>query len=380
MRNRLLQPIFAALALSCACACVNANDARAPSLNRAEAVKIIANLRRIVTPNGVERLEKVRIGGIDQWVSIRGYDKRNPVLLMLHGGPGLVSMPTSWHFQRGWEEYFTVVQWDQRGAGKTYLESDSKKIAPTMTIDRMLADTEEMISWLRKEFDKEKIFVIGHSWGSVLGLKIAVRHPEWLHAYIGMGQGADIPESERRGWNFAMERARATNNETAIRELQSIAPYAEKDGERIPLEHLYLQRKWVTFFGGAVSGRQRNDAESAATLLAPEYTEADLSRLWEANDFSEKLLIADVLTLDLSSVTELKVPLILLEGRDDYNVSSSAASEWFETVKAPSKKLVWFEHTAHEVMNEAPGRTLVSLVNYALPFAERVGDVAPRAK
>jgi proline iminopeptidase len=381
MRRSLLQSILAALALSC-CACnsVSANDARAPSLDRAGAVKIIADLRRIVTPNGVERMEKVRIGGIDQWVSIRGYDKRNPVLLMLHGGPGYVSMPTSWYFQRGWEEYFTVVQWDQRGAGKTYLESDPKKIARTMTIERMVADTEEMISWLRKEFGKDRIFVIGHSWGSVLGLKVAVRHPEWLHAYIGMGQGANVPESERRGWKFAMERARATSNETAIRELQSIAPYAEKGGERIPLEHLYMQRKWVTFFGGAVSGRQRNDAEPAATLLAPEYTEADLSKMWEANDFSEKLLIPDVLTLDLSTITELKVPLILLEGRDDYNVSSSAAAEWFATVKAPSKKLVWFEHTAHEVMNEAPGRTLVALVNYALPIAERAGDRAPQAE
>ncbi|HMH69378.1 MAG TPA: alpha/beta hydrolase, partial [Pinirhizobacter sp.] len=82
-------------------------------------MQIIADLRHIVTPQGIERHEKVRIGGIDQWVSIRGNDKRNPILLMVHGGPGWVSMPTSWYFQRGWEEYFTVVQWDQRGAGST---------------------------------------------------------------------------------------------------------------------------------------------------------------------------------------------------------------------------------------------------------------------
>src|SRR6201986_3657959 len=92
--------------------------------NRAEATAIIANARKVVTPNGVERLEKVRIGGIDQWGSVRGADRRNPVLLHIHGGPGYISIPMSWWFSRGWEEYFTVVQWDQRGTGKTYLLTD----------------------------------------------------------------------------------------------------------------------------------------------------------------------------------------------------------------------------------------------------------------
>src|SRR5690606_20567716 len=140
--------------------------------NRAEATQVIADMRRIVTDDGIERLEKVRIGGIDQWVSIRGNDPGNPVLLMLHGGPGWVSMPIGWYFQRGWEEYFTVVQWDQRGAGKAYTENDPEAVAPTMTLERMAADTEQMAAWLRQEFGKERIFVLGHSWGSYLGLEL----------------------------------------------------------------------------------------------------------------------------------------------------------------------------------------------------------------
>ena len=173
---------------------------------------IIADARKIVTPNGVERLEKVRIGGIEQWVSIRGADKRNPVLLLIHGGPGYVSMPMSWWFTRGWEEYFTVVQWDQRGAGKTYMLNDPATVGPTMTLERMVADTEEMTTWLRKELGKPKIFVIGHSWGSYLGLELARLHPDWLYAYIGVGQVTDGPESERRGWSFAIDAARQAGN------------------------------------------------------------------------------------------------------------------------------------------------------------------------
>jgi proline iminopeptidase len=154
--------------------------------NRPEAVEIIADARKIVTPNGIERLERVKIGGIEQWVSIRGADRKNPVLLHIHGGPGYVSIPMSWWFSRGWEEYFTVVQWDQRAAGKTFLLTDPSKIAPTLTPERMIADTEGMAFWARKELGKEKIFALGHSWGSYLGLQLAQRRPEWLYSYTGV--------------------------------------------------------------------------------------------------------------------------------------------------------------------------------------------------
>lgn len=369
--------VVALLAMACtACAALAADSLPAKPSNRAEAVKIIGDIRRIVAPEGVERLEAIRIGGIDQWVSIRGVDRRNPILLMLHGGPGFVAMPTSWYFARGWEEYFTVVQWDQRGAGKTYLANDPAKIGPTMTLDRMVADTEEMIQWLRKEFGRERIFVAGHSWGSFLGLTVAQRHPEWLHAYIGIAQGTDVPESERRGWQFAMDRARAAGNQTAIRELQSIAPYAQGSG-RIPLKDVYLQRKWLGFYGGAMTGYPDASVETALATLSPEYSDEDLSKVWEGNDFSEDRLLAQVLTMDLSRIRKLDCPLILFEGRNDYNVNSQVAAEWFEKVQAPSKTFVWFEHTAHEVMSESPGKTLVSLVKYALPFAEKAGDIAP---
>src|ERR1700749_528137 len=188
--------------------------------NRAEATAIIANARKILTPNGVERLEKVRIGGIDQWVSVRGRDRRNPVLLLIHGGPGYVSIPISWWFSRAWEEYFTVVQWDQRAAGKTFLVTDPAKIAPTLTSERMIADAEEMAAWARKEFGKDKIFVLGHSFGSYLGLQLVERHPEWVYAYIGVCQLIDGPESERRGWSFAMDAAKRAGNAEAVRQLE----------------------------------------------------------------------------------------------------------------------------------------------------------------
>ncbi|MEG1678856.1 MAG: alpha/beta fold hydrolase, partial [Stenotrophomonas sp.] len=267
-------------------AVANAGAQDAPrAFSRSDATSAIAGMRKVVVPGGIERLEKVRIGGIDQWVSIRGNNPDNPVLLMLHGGPGWVSMPTSWYFQRGWEEYFTVVQWDQRGAGKTYTENDPARIAPTMTRAQMIEDAEQLVGWLRHEFDKDKIFVLGHSWGSYLGMELVRRKPQWLHAYIGMGQMIDAPESERRGWAWALAKARQDGNAEAIADLMSVAPYAQGK-TAVPVANVMKQRKWLNYYGGMVYARRNGDAEAAAFKLSPEYTEADMTKVWTAVDFS----------------------------------------------------------------------------------------------
>jgi pimeloyl-ACP methyl ester carboxylesterase len=356
------------------CAMLLPAHAQKPA-SRAEAVRIVADMRRIVTPDGIERMQAVRIGGIDQWITVRGMDRRNPVLLMLHGGPGYVSMPTSWYFQRGWEDFFTVVQWDQRGAGKTYAANDPAVVGPTMTRARMIADAEEMVAWLRREFGKERIYVLGHSWGSSLGIELARRHPDWLHAYLGAGQITDAPESERRGLRFALDAARRDGNAVAVRELEALGSYAAP-GHPIVLRDLYVQRKWLGYYGGAVHGRRNGDHEGAAARLAPEYSDDELRTVWTASDFSAERLLAQTVMLDFSGWTRFDCPIILFNGRHDHNVSASLAAEWFRRVRAPHKTLVWFEHSAHEMFNEEPGRMLAALLQ-ARVIAEKAGDVAP---
>jgi len=364
-------PMLAALS-----ACAPPAEEGSTPRTRAEATEIVSGLRRIVTREGVDRLESVRIGEIDQWISIRGTDRRNPLLLVIHGGPGYVLMPTSWYFQRGWEEFFTVVNWDQRGAGKTYVANDSVALGSTLTVERMARDAEELIAWLRREFARDRIFVLGHSWGSLLGLLIAERHPEWLHAYIGMGQMIDFLESERRGWRFAMESARAAKNGGAIAALEAIAPYATDTPPTV--KALLVQRRWVGHFGGLIYGRADSSDFTRGVSLSPEYTDEDVRRAWIGNKLSVERLFPELLAQQsLSRITELDCPLILLSGRHDSNVSSIVAEEWFNRLRAPSKTLVWFEHSAHEPLSEEPGRMLLALVAHARPIAERAGDVPP---
>src|SRR5580704_15873651 len=204
---------------------VSAHAVQATQFTRDDARAIIANVQKIVSPDGIDTKAAVPINGTMQWITVRGRDLRNPILLFIHGGPAAPEMPTSWTFQNDWEDFFTVVQWDQRGSGKTYAANDPAKVKPTLTVARMEQDTAELMQYLRAKYGKDKIFVIGHSWGTVLGLKLAQEHPEWLYAYIGMGQIIDMRESEQRDYESALASAKADHNQKAIQQLEAIAPY-----------------------------------------------------------------------------------------------------------------------------------------------------------
>lgn len=368
---------FAFEAASCGWARA-AERAGAPhaAVARDAAEMIIANARKIVRPGGIERLQTVRIGGIEQWVSIRGADPRDPVLLYIHGGPGYVSMPMSWWFGRGCEQYFTVAHWDQRGAGKTYLLNRSTVAKSALTLERMRADAEEMISWLKKELHKDKIFVLGHSWGSYLGLQMAVQHPDWLHGYIGVGQVINGPESERRGWAATLQAARRDRNAEAIRALESIAPYFAP-GHPSSLRDMYVQRKWLDYYGGVMAHRRGNSAESDLARLSPDYTDAEKAHIWDINAVSEQPLLGKVLGMDHSDITQLSCPLVIFAGRYDINVNSDVAAEWLRRVSAPAKKFVWFENSAHLPMTEEPAKFFDSLLHSVRPIAEHSGDAPP---
>jgi pimeloyl-ACP methyl ester carboxylesterase len=329
---------------------------------------VVADLQKIVTPNGIDAREAVEIGGIEQWITIRGRDRDNPILLFLHGGPAAPEMPTSWTFQNPWEDYFTVVQWDQRGSGKTYAANDPQRVRPTISVDTMENDTQELVRWLRATYHKDKIFVIAHSWGTILGLKLAQAHPEWLYAYVGMGQMIDSRESERLGYQATLKAAEDAHNEQAIKELKSIAPYPEADGA-VALDKINIERKWSVIFGGLSWRRDSYAYYYHAGALSPDYTDADLDAIDKGSALSLPILLKDMMSVDFTHTTDFKCPIVLFNGRHDDTTSAKVAADWFAHVDAPSKKLVWFENSAHMMQIEEPGRVLVHLVEDVRPLA-----------
>jgi len=335
----------------------------------------IADLRKISTPEGIEALEPVEIGGTKQWISIRGLNRANPVLLMIHGGPGSPMMPSSWAFQTPWEDFFTVVQWDQRGVGKNAVAADHQALIPTMTMDRMVQDTEEMVAHLRKRLGKEKIVVMGFSWGTVLGTHLAAKRPEWLHAYVGVGQ-AGAGTDEKYIYSQVMELARKAKNEQAIKELQAIAPYPHPNNDT-PIEKALAVRKWARVYNGGWYGRTDFDLYFALPDWAPEYTQADVEAHLKAMSWAGKHLMDDLNKDDLTKITTFKTPVIFMMGRYDLHTPYEPAKAYFDRIKAPHKRFISFERSAHFLMFEEPGRFLLALVNEVLPLTGKPVSFKP---
>lgn len=349
----------------------DASQAQEQIFTRAQATSIIGTARKIVAPNGIEELLEIAIGGTKQWISVRGRDRGNPVLLMIHGGPASPEMPSSWFFQNSWEDYFTVVQWDQRGSGKSYNANDPKTIQPTLSAERMIEDAGEVVQFLRKRYEKNKIFVLGHSWGSLVGVSLAHSHPEWLYAYVGTGQMINGKENERVGYANTLRAAEAAGNLSAIAELKAIAPYPETDGS-VPLEKLGKERHWSVALGGLTYQRSTYDYYENLFRLSPEYTEQDVAAIDKGSALSLGALIPAILNFNYSDTVRFQCPIILFEGRHDDTTPAEIAAQWFKRVQAPDKKLVWFENSAHMAMVEEPGRFLVHLVQDVRPLAEPV--------
>ena len=353
----------------------NAVPDKSVKMSREEVTRIIANSRRIVSPNGVEELVRVPINGTDQWLSIRGRDRRNPILLVLHGGPASPSMPADYVYQSPWEDYFTVVQWDQRGSGKTYNANTEAQMAPGMTIEGMTDDAAKVAQYLREHYGKQKIFLLGHSWGTVLGARLAQQHPDWFYAYIGVGQVVNVRRNEEVGYNFALRSAKASGNAQAIRELLAIAPYPGTAA--LTLQRLGVRSKWEMYYGGLTYGRQNYDFVSDAEQLSPDYSEKDLDAIDKGSAFSIRHLMQPLLSVDFDNTTRFDCPVILFVGAHDETTSHELAEQWFDKLQAPSKHLVSFADSAHMVMDEQPGRFLMHLVRDALPLAQKAGDIAP---
>jgi len=291
------------------------------------------------------------------------------VLLVLHGGPAFTVSPVSYYYMRDWEEHFTVVQWDQRGAGKTYAASDPEKIRATLTVDRIVADSEELIAYLRDKYHQDRIVLFGHSFGTILGVKLAQRRPEWLHAYVGMGQFTDFQRSEAQGYEATLAAAKAAKNDKAVAALTAIAPFPDRAHPERNVQNLGVERFWLATFGGYYwGGGFGHNGEIAR--FSPDYSEAELKIRDQAQAFSDQVLWDELGEVSFLDVTRFKVPVVILQGRHDLGTSATLVDQWFATLKAPAKKLVWFEDSAHMVYEEEPGKTLVSLVNEVLPLTQ----------
>jgi len=345
-----------------------AQDADLPAQAKSyrDARAAVADLEKIPAPGGIQDAYKTLIGGIDQWINVRGQDRANPMILFVHGGPASPITPTIWQFQRPVEEYFTVANYDQRGAGKTYGATDPQALADTLHIERYVDDAIEVAEHLRRRYGQRKLVLVGHSWGTIIGMKAALKRPDLFHAYVGIGQVINTRENERISFEYALAQARAHGNREALRELGSIAPYPGT--QPITRERIVVARKWPQFYGGLSAFRSSSTYFFDGPLLSPDYDDKQVRDIDQGSLFTLERVLPEFVQVDFTQVKHFPIPVVMFMGRHDYTTPTAPTAAWLARVKAPSKQAVWFEHSAHMVPWEEPGKLLVSLLTYVKPL------------
>lgn len=316
----------------------------------------------ITSPKGIDESSYVTLGGIEQWVTIRGEDRDNPLLLFLHGGPGDVTNP--WSFMRfaPWEKHFTVVQWDERGAGRT-LRKNGPGIAPTITIDRMVQDGIELAEYLRKHLHKEKIMLVGHSFGSILGVKMARAKPEFFYAYVGTGQVSDSPvKNYSATYEALLKKGKALGDPRAVEELIRIGPppYTSGEGYRV-------QWKWANAFEGANAFIY---GTLGLALVAPGYSVQDINDSGDGQMLSAERLVPQTQSIGPTELgLEFSIPIFVFQGEEDFTTSTALAQHYLESIKAPRKEFVAIRGGGHFAVFMHSDQFLQELLTRVRPLA-----------
>jgi pimeloyl-ACP methyl ester carboxylesterase len=313
---------------------------------------------RIDPATGIDEEGFVKIGGVEQWVQIRGDDRNNPVLLWLNGGPGFSTIPNTLLF-RNWERQFTIVMWDQRGEGKTFDRSGTS-VAPDMTIAQMTKDGIAVAEYARARLHKQKIALLGHSWGSLLGVHMVQGRPDLFSVYAGTGQIVNLEKDSEAAYPIVLARARGIQNAKAIEELTAAGPppYPAKSMRRWPWV------KWANAFDPDPESHRLTPALAwllVRRALSPGFPPGAL--------FSQDVMWEEMLRDDLAKTTGFAIPVVFIEGTEDRVALPALAREYFDRIHAPSKQFIAMPGAGHLAIFSSRDAFLDILVKNVKPHA-----------
>lgn len=312
---------------------------------------------------GVDEKTWITLGGIDQWVTIRGRNPENPILIFLHGGPGFAMGPFLHTAFPHWEEYFTVVNWDQRGAGRTFGRNGKKGSGP-LTIGRMVVDGIELVQRLKEQFPGRPVVLMGWSWGSLLGIEMVRARPDLFAAYVGVGQVVDMVRGEAMSYFGAIDKLRAKGDERGAATLEGIGPPPYAD-----LKGLSKQRRLLISTMPKAEQKMYRSIFTAL-LLGPDSRLKDVPDYFGGVGYSIDQLWSQMAGWRLADGgLEFDLPMVFIEGELDLQVPTALVTEIVPKLKAPAKELVIVEEAAHGALITHPDRIRRELVERVLPFA-----------
>ncbi|HEX2912731.1 MAG TPA: alpha/beta fold hydrolase [Chloroflexia bacterium] len=312
-------------------------------------------------PGSIATLEKIRLGGSDEWISIRGNSTRNPVLLFLAGGPGGSQLATERYALGGLEDHFVVVNWEQPGSGKSFEAVDRATITP----ERYISDAHELILNLKQRFGVEKVYVVGESWGSALGIMLVQRYPELFHAFIGTGQMVAFKENDIMCYEFALRWAQERGDTKKVEQLKNQGPppyygndVAWKEANFLLDTFSYMNQNPAIYDGG----------DTIRDILSPEYGLYDKVNWVRGPLDTLNHVYPQLWDVDFrKQATRLEVPVYFLIGRYDINAPVSLTEDYYRVLEAPHKEIVWFEHSGHTPWTREPDKFVDVVVNKVLP-------------
>jgi pimeloyl-ACP methyl ester carboxylesterase len=307
----------------------------------------VGRTANIDNPDSVAELTTVEIGGMDQWILIRGNDISSPVLLWLHGGPGASQMPIHHAFTRDLEEEYIVVHWDQRGAGKSNHRGFSEE---TMTFDRFVEDTHELTQYLKERFNRQRIFLLGHSWGSQLGIQTVKRFPADYHAFISVGQVVHAQRANQLSYDWLQDQVQADGSRRQKRSFERLGtpPFTEHD------RYVSFAKMKEQFGGGMDAGMGRL---AWTALRSKEYTIGDYIKWLRGANRGSGPMWEETQNFNMfEEVPTLELPVWFIIGSNDYNTPARLVEEYHESLEAPEKHLVVMDGTAHTPFIGDPAR------------------------
>ena len=299
----------------------------------------------------IASIEKIKLGGVDQYLIIRGADSTKPVMLYLHGGPGSPEIAFMKETNTAIENDFVMVYWEQRGAGKSY----SKDIpVESMNHAQFISDTKELSEILAKRFKKEKIYLMGHSWGSFLGILTAYQYPELFHAYLGVGQVCHQYRGEQISFDWVKEQANNRKNEDAIKALSELTFPDSTADSHAWLDFLMVERNYTMQFGGGVTHEMKGMWPVLKIVLnAQEYTFSEKVSFMSGSLLSLEHLWPSVINTNLfNEIDSMQVPVYIFHGKHDYQTPYLVAKDFYNQLKAPEKEFFSFENSAHSPVME----------------------------
>jgi pimeloyl-ACP methyl ester carboxylesterase len=313
-----------------------------------------------IVPGSIAEVRYLHLGGLDQWVMMRGESLTNPPLILLHGGPGMSETGFFRHCNAPLEKSFTVVNWDQRGTGKSF---GGKIPRSSMTVEQFVTDLDELVEAVCHRVGRRKVTIFGHSWGSALGVLYAARSPEKVAAYVGSGQVGDWAAAEASSYAIALAEAERLNNRKAREKLRAIGP------PPYDARSVFTERTWLTRFEGQMSPRALWRM-GRLLLGGSESSILDLPNIVRGFRFSLDTMWAEVSTLNLMKrVPALQMPVFFFLGRNDHWVPPETSVAYFDVLAAPSKKLVWFEESGHEPFVDEAARFNAAMVELVRPLS-----------